>query len=348
MESSNPDPVSVNSQTILKNIHDAVYMLDSDGRISWVNEVAFGEFNTGYSREELIGSPVSKILSDEDIEKCTRIISDLLEDDNRDSDRCDISLQTANGGEIPCDLRLALLPSENGEFEGSIGVLRDVTERKRREQGLTVLHRVLRHNLRNRLNVIIGQAEALRQEELAGDERIEAVLETAHQLERLGSKARQVGNVLTDENWQRDTIDAPALIETLSDQFQRRYPAADFRPSVPETAMVQADGRLSIALEQLLENAVEHADQSTPVVEIEVEAVSADRVEIRVIDDGPGIPSNERRAIMSGEETPLEHGTGLGLWTVKWVVERCHGEFELAEHPDGGTLAVIRLNRSSA
>jgi signal transduction histidine kinase len=67
-----------------------------------------------------------------------------------------------------------------------------------------------------------------------------------------------------------------------------------------------------------------------------------DRVTVRVEDDGPGIPDDELGVVTEGEETPLKHGSGLGLWIVQWGC-RWLGpdpEFEVTEK---GTTVRFRL-----
>jgi signal transduction histidine kinase len=51
----------------------------------------------------------------------------------------------------------------------------------------------------------------------------------------------------------------------------------------------------------------------------------------------------ESAVISAGEETPLEHGAGLGLWLVNWIVTRYGGSFQIAGDPGEGTTATIRL-----
>jgi len=49
----------------------------------------------------------------------------------------------------------------------------------------------------------------------------------------------------------------------------------------------------------------------------------------------------EVEVVNAGEETPLEHGKGLGLWLVNWVVTQYGGSFQLSA--DDGTVATLRL-----
>lgn len=72
-------------------------------------------------------------------------------------------------------------------------------------------------------------------------------------------------------------------------------------------------------------------------------AVQDETVTVGVSDDGPGIPQQETDVIASGQETPLQHGSGLGLWLVDRVVSQSNGT--LSFEVDGGTTALVTLDR---
>jgi signal transduction histidine kinase len=57
------------------------------------------------------------------------------------------------------------------------------------------------------------------------------------------------------------------------------------------------------------------------------------------VDDGPGLASNERAVLDGRSETPLEHGTGLGLWLANWIVTGLGGELEVVD-PDGEGMTL--------
>jgi signal transduction histidine kinase len=59
-----------------------------------------------------------------------------------------------------------------------------------------------------------------------------------------------------------------------------------------------------------------------------------------VADDGPGIPEQELAAIRKGTELPLEHGSGLGLWMVHWIVTRHDGTIDIAVSETGTTVSI--------
>jgi len=65
---------------------------------------------------------------------------------------------------------------------------------------------------------------------------------------------------------------------------------------------------------------------------------------LRVEDNGPGIPSGTVEAIRRGYETSMRHADGLGLWLVRWVVDRSVADLAF-ESSEGGQVVQIRFER---
>ncbi|MFB6124675.1 MAG: ATP-binding protein [Halanaeroarchaeum sp.] len=78
---------------------------------------------------------------------------------------------------------------------------------------------------------------------------------------------------------------------------------------------VYVNGLVPVAVDELLDNAVEHGGGATVTVERTARR-GTPWVEVVVEDRGPGIPEQERTVLEDGEESPLMHGEGLGLWLV--------------------------------
>ncbi|WP_247730006.1 histidine kinase N-terminal 7TM domain-containing protein [Halovivax limisalsi] len=66
-----------------------------------------------------------------------------------------------------------------------------------------------------------------------------------------------------------------------------------------------------------------------------------------VSDDGPGIPRDELAVLERGEETPLEHGSGIGLWIVYWIVEHVGASIDFESGDDGTTVRVTVADASA-
>lgn len=233
------------------------------------------------------------------------------------------------------------------ELEFVEGFVLDVTENKQREQ-LQVLNRVLRHNIRNEMNVVEGRLELAMAD--AGPEtatHLEVVKRAAARVTRLGTKAHEIQGFLgTDGAPELEHVDATATVARALERLADDRPEeADVESTLPERLPVYGSELLDTAVYELLENAVVHADDDRPTVRVTVEAIDDDRAEIRVADDGPGIPPSELEAIDDREESPLVHGSGLGLWVVRWIVD-AYGDLEF-DVDDAGTTAIIRLRRVS-
>ncbi len=120
-------------ETILNTAADAIYQLDASGTVVAVNDAAVDLL--GYDRSELVGSPVQKYLDDESVRTGRQFITDQLRNGTSGVRTIEFSLETADGDCIPCEARVAIW-TDNGHLAGSVGVVRDVSEEREREQEL--------------------------------------------------------------------------------------------------------------------------------------------------------------------------------------------------------------------
>jgi len=224
------------------------------------------------------------------------------------------------------------------------------TEADQLSRHLTVLNRILRHDIRNNANVIQGNAELLADSPGDPVERARTIKRQAADLVELGEYAKEIERLLHGDDADREVVDLTAHVETCCEQVAREYPAADIDASLPEDLPVLAHPLVSSALLNLIENAVEHNDKPTPRVDIDSTDVGhggPELVEVRIADNGPGIPDGELVALERGYETDLEHTSGLGLWLVNWIVIESGGEMWFEENDPAGTVACLRLQRAN-
>ena len=264
-------------------------------------------------------------------------------------DATELELHTLDGNPI-CVSITGRAVEENGHTVFELA-LQDITKRKQRQQQLAVLSRVLRHNLRNAMNVIRGNTRLLG--EAVDSElqpQIEAIEKRVENLEQLSHKAGTMRSLFEQGREVSATLEMCELLAEIQTDFESKYPEAELTVADAESVSVQADVRLKMALIELLDNAVVHNDAVKP--SIDVTAAPADAkpsdswVDITITDNGPGIPDCEWQAIQSGEETPLHHGTGLGLWLVYWTVSLLGGEIT-ASAVDSGSRIVLTLPRAA-
>ncbi|WP_348611391.1 histidine kinase N-terminal 7TM domain-containing protein [Halobaculum rarum] len=217
----------------------------------------------------------------------------------------------------------------------------DVTDRELRRQRLEVLNRVLRHNLRNDMTVVVGNADLL-VDRVGDDERplADAIARRGRALQRLGEKARDVEEVLADDVAVRE-VSVDDLYAGLLTRARDSYPDASIEVTVPEGLSVTARATvLETVLWNLLENALEHG--SNPTVRLSARTTD-EGVAFAVADDGPGIPETELESIRSGTETALTHGSGLGLWVVRWGTRVLGADLSFEDREPTGTVATVTL-----
>jgi|GEM_PF-259630 len=318
-------------EAVLAELDDRVIILDDDRRIVDANRAAAAFFDG--SHEEVPGESLA--------DHCPELAATLPAESV--ADQYELSLE--HDGEVRYyDVRVSPLYRAYGIVSGLLVSCRDVTERRQREQRLDVLNRLLRHNLRNDLNLVRGSAELLAPAVPdAEHHRIDRITETIDDLVATSDKIGHLTDALEDDR--RSAIALQAEIDAVVRDARGRFPDAEIAVDCPDGVGVEAGPSLWAALRELVENACQHAGEA-PSVTVRVSDDDADRqVRIDVIDDGPGIDAQEIDAVTSGEETDLRHGSGIGLWLVTWIVRTYGGTLSFAVD-DSGTTVTVRLPRA--
>lgn len=208
-----------------------------------------------------------------------------------------------------------------------------------REQRLGVLNRVMRHNVRNEMNVVLSYVQMLGENvDPPYDGMATTAGEAGRRLVALAGKAGLVERTLAGENSTTRPVDLAAAVREAGRDVTATYPDVSFYGDLPKTCWVRGVPGISEAVHELLTNACKHNDADDPWLEVVLEEAVDGVVHLRVLDNGPGIAEHERGAIEMGAETALVHASGLGLWLVYWVVDRCGGEVTFDERQDGGAI----------
>lgn len=214
----------------------------------------------------------------------------------------------------------------------------DRKEQRLRDQAnlTTVLNRVLRHNLRNSMTVVRGHTQAMA-DQLGSTDHGEQILENIDQLLNLGEKARDLESVI-DQTAPREATDVAALAVRVATTVADASPSASITVDAPESVMTAVRPSFERVLKELLHNAVKHAGEQ-PTVSVAIEETATD-IAIEITDDGPGLPKQEQMVLESEAETPLVHGSGLGIWLIHWIVTNHGGTITPTVTPAGTTMTV--------
>lgn len=253
------------------------------------------------------------------------------------------------------DVRYYPLESpDDDEIRGVVGVLRDVTDRENRARQLSVVDRVLQHNLRNALTVIRGRASQLASLDTdapAGDVDPETIVDAASYivaradtLLETSEKAHHITEMLGEPTTAEPT-DIGYTVDSVVEVIAEEFPEATLSLSVPQTDQVLASATswIARALDELIQNAIEHHDGTEPVVSVSVRE-REDHVRVIIADDGPGLTGMNRDVLETGEAVDaLYHGSGLGLWLVYWTLQQSGGSATVTSGDDRGTEITVQL-----
>jgi PAS domain S-box-containing protein len=313
----------------------------ADNPLIYVNE-AFVAM-TGYTREEVLGENF-RFLQGENTDP-DKLASVRTAMHSEEPISMDLRYYRKDGTEFWNHLEIAPVKNDAGDVVNFIQFHQDVTDRKHRQEQLAVLDRVLRHNLRNDMNVIRGQAEAIQYE--ASDEvgaSAGKIIDTSDQLVELAEKERKITELLREEPTLEE-IQIRDHLQSVVSTVASGYPDAEIAVDCPEAVTVQATKQFDQAIGELVTNATDHNDSPSPEVTVTV-THSDETVHIDIADNGPPIPEVERNVLVDEtEQTPLYHGSGLGLWLVNLIVTRSGGTITVEENSPAGNVVRIELSR---
>jgi len=332
------------SVAILANIADGIVAVDREGHVVLWNEAA--ERITGVRTSDAIGRSTEQVLqrtlaSGDDTERGDRLLAIRRADED-----------------VWLSLTEAIMRDPAGAVAGRIFAFRDISAERVVEQMKSDFVTAVSHELRTPLTSIYGFAETLlRQDVLFGEEERRTFLGyIASESDRLTMIVDQLLNVARLDTGDLQVNLAPTDVRAVvSDVVQtaEQAPAAnghDFFVDLPEHPVdAEAD---SDKLRQILANLVDNAIKFSPDGgRVTVAArINDEVVEVRVVDEGIGIPEEEQRRIFTkfyrGESMtrdPSTTGTGLGLFIAHGLVSAMGGRMWVDSREGAGSSFAFEL-----
>lgn len=348
-EKASADPAKVELLSfILHHAPAGIIVVDGEMRITAINPMA--EKLTGYSREEALGRICTEVF------RCRFCGSDcpLPELAVREVDREEVLYNRA-GEETPILLSGLALRDDQGRLRGGALIFRDLSPFKRLDQERRHLVNMFAHDLKTPVVGMGGLVRRLLEEKagpLSGMQQayLETIDKEMHRLEKLITDflefARLDLHILTplpsavqveEECQEVMTLLAP-LAEAKNIKFSAEFPA--------EVLVLQADPLLfRRVLENLLENAIKYSPSGSTVV-LKV-AGKGNEVRFAVQDQGPGISPEDLPHLFEffhrGAAAGNERGFGLGLATVKRIIDAHGGRIRVESKPGQGSAFYFSL-----
>lgn len=328
-----------------------IYLVDPDWEdLYYVNQ----------AYEEMFGQPIKELDAD------PRSFLDRVHPDDRERVRTDIERAT-RGETVESEFRIEHATTgerwvsthtqpiySNGTIDCLSGVVRDISDRKTEERRfeqqrdrLEVLNEVVRHDLRNDMQVVHGRGQLLKEHVTGeGARHLEDMLHSTEDAIEITKTARDLARTLVEEHDEFERVSVPAAIDEAVETARSQHDRTVITTTgLGQDAIVRADDMLEALIHNLVQNAIVHNDKEMPEVEVSMRIdEAAGTVTVNVADNGPGVPDDRKEDIFGKGEKGLDSpGTGLGLYLVKTLAEDYSGHVWVEDNTPEGSVFRVEL-----
>ncbi|NOY54083.1 MAG: PAS domain-containing protein [Deltaproteobacteria bacterium] len=337
------------NECILESMVSGVAAFDRQGKLTSLNGAAariFGRELGGGA----IGQSYDEVLAGSEAMK--EILQRVLQE-NRRILREEVLLTLPGGERKWLGVNVSPLKGAEGEMIGATLLFTDLTEVKELQRQVELKNRLaamgemsagIAHEFRNSLGAILGYARLADRQ--AGEnsvlrEAAEGIITEVKSFDAMLSDFLHFARPmeLNREACRLDELIREAL-EVLSDEIETKK--AETKVECNEVPSLMLDRTL---IRQSMTNLIKNALQAIPEggsIAIEVQE-RTDRVEVRIRDNGPGIPRDLQKKIFEPFFTTKREGTGLGLAITQKTIVAHQGNIRIKSDPGQGTLMIVSL-----
>jgi nitrogen fixation/metabolism regulation signal transduction histidine kinase len=340
-------------EVVLAHLSSGVLTLDRKHTLRSLNQAAVQIL--GVELEQELGQPFAELgVKQPTIRHFVEAITPHLDDENEWREEIILFGRGVRQVVVCRGVRLPATELHEGD---TLIVFEDVTTlvQAQRDAAWGEVARRLAHEIKNPLTPIQLSAERLRHKYLKtmDKESAEMLDRSTHtivqQVEAMKAMVDAFSEYARAPQMKMEALDLNGLINEVLDLYRHETAQIEFNVEL-DVAMprVEADaGRLRQLLHNLIKNALEAMESmATPRVHVSTRCMQEQNcrfVELRVRDEGPGLPADLQNELFEPYVTSKTKGTGLGLAIVKKIVEE-HGGMVWAENSEqGGACIVIRL-----
>jgi len=337
-------------------VPDLIFAKNRDGEYVLANATTAEYY--GLSSDELEGKSEADVLPN--VEDSEAFREDDLEviESGTPKEITEETLTTVDGDtRILQTTKIPYQVHDTGE-DAVMGYARDITDLKHYEQqletqrdNLDILNQVVRHDIRNDLQLIQAYAEMLTETESLSETQqqyLSKVTQSATNAVELTTTARDLSDVMLQEGTELEAVSLRQTLETQIDRLRssQNKIALTIRGSLPEVK-VRADELLNGVFRNILNNAVQHNDKAVPEITVQTH-VGDETVTIRIADNGRGISDTHKQEIFERGNQGLEsEGTGIGLYLIKTLIDRYGGNVWVEDNEPEGSIFAVKIPRAT-
>lgn len=315
-----PASRSVGRQTAFDSSDTAIVVINNAGNVSDLNPAARELFSVG--EKDPLGASFEELLP-ENIDPTTLTQPEGTTFRVPDSDTMvEATTTTAT--------------DDNGQPIGRTIVFTDITAERRRQQRIQVLNRVLRHNLRNDLNAVKGYVGVMADDTTDTTRYREKIERMLDDLVTIGDKAQNTETVLAADPVSDSSTSLSTIVTDGIATVKAHYETVPTTVSIPSETAVQIN---PVVLQSIIEEVIANAVRHSGCTEITI-TYDSSTCSLIIDDDGSGIPDHEIAVLDEEQETDLQHGSGLGLWLIKWGTDSFGGSAEFNTDQRGTRVEI--------
>lgn len=318
-----------------------------------INAMEDGVLSFNMDLEKQLQNPMAEKFLDDITQEDTDILSKLVNQVMQSDETIYHEISTFNKHYV-----LIISPVKNttqGQNNGAVAIIRDMSEEKKIDKMKQQFIANVSHELRTPIQMLQGYTEAILDgivvEKDEVDEFLNIILDESKRLNRLVNELINVARIDAGETTlNKEMMDISPLLEKNIQNFKQS--ALEHETTLlldlQHTKEVAIDyDKIFQVITNLLDNAMRYT-KSGDSIKIATHN-DATNLYIKISDTGVGISKEhinhifERFYKVDQARTRGKHGTGLGLFIVKAIVEKHHGEITVESEQGVGTIFTISL-----
>lgn len=221
-------------------------------------------------------------------------------------------------------------------------------ELRQRSDQLAILTRLMRHDVRNDVSLIVGRAKELTDYvNPQGQGPLEEIIQSGnHVLQLTQTIGEALDEITTTDDQELAAVPLRPIVEKEVEQASSLYRGADITVGEIPDVDVRADRLLASVVTNLINNGVFYNDKDVPHVRVDA-AIQDGTVLLRVADNGPGIPAVQREKLFDeGFEKNEPTGLGIGLTLAYRFVDQYDGSITIEPNEPEGSIFIVELKRA--